>query len=376
MGLIAWLTDGEPIYCKVNPSFPRADGSTNDVTNRPLREVLSYSGVNPDADFVGFPQLFRGSGSPEGVITSPVGHLYFQDNGAAGAKLWYKGTGVGNTGWEQSTGGGGGAMTVAQMRAATPILELYDTHSGVIGAVGKIQRFGGDFKQEHGTFFAALNDFYNASTASGTATGILQMNSNGVVTRRMIVNLALEQYGFSSIYFGMPLAQRFATAPIISRTYRKYTYELSFKLSGAIPANNAFELGLHDRGGEFYTTTFIRGIMVSARNGVNSGNIVVLHRLTDGGALTTTNTALDPTVSHKMQIVYTEGATPTIVVSIDGSVVLTLSGEANMPTATAEQADSGARYSVFGPAILNRANAGGSAITLDTWDAHYLVEEL
>lgn len=40
-----------------------------------------------------------GSGSPEGVLTAPVGSLYLRTNGGAGTTLYIKESGSGNTGW-------------------------------------------------------------------------------------------------------------------------------------------------------------------------------------------------------------------------------------------------------------------------------------
>ena len=42
---------------------------------------------------------WRGSGTPEGVITSPVGATYQRSDGGAGTTLYVKETGAGNTGW-------------------------------------------------------------------------------------------------------------------------------------------------------------------------------------------------------------------------------------------------------------------------------------
>jgi hypothetical protein len=40
-----------------------------------------------------------GSGSPEGVVTAPVGSLYSRSDGGAGTSLYVKESGSGNTGW-------------------------------------------------------------------------------------------------------------------------------------------------------------------------------------------------------------------------------------------------------------------------------------
>ena len=40
-----------------------------------------------------------GSGSPEGVVSAPVGRLYIRTDGGAGMTLYVKESGTGNTGW-------------------------------------------------------------------------------------------------------------------------------------------------------------------------------------------------------------------------------------------------------------------------------------
>lgn len=55
-----------------------------------------YFTVNPD---LGGPFFTSGSGSPEGVLTAPVGSLYTRTNGGAGTTLYVKESGSGNTGW-------------------------------------------------------------------------------------------------------------------------------------------------------------------------------------------------------------------------------------------------------------------------------------
>lgn len=41
-----------------------------------------------------------GAGDPEGVVTAPTGHIYLRsDGGGAGANVYEKHTGTGDTGW-------------------------------------------------------------------------------------------------------------------------------------------------------------------------------------------------------------------------------------------------------------------------------------
>jgi hypothetical protein len=43
--------------------------------------------------------VFTGTGSPEGVVTGPIGSLYTRQDGGAGTSLYVKESGTGNTGW-------------------------------------------------------------------------------------------------------------------------------------------------------------------------------------------------------------------------------------------------------------------------------------
>jgi len=57
--------------------------------------VLSVtSGLN-----IGTSRFRTGTGSPEGVVTAPVGSLYTRTDGGAGTTLYVKESGTGNTGW-------------------------------------------------------------------------------------------------------------------------------------------------------------------------------------------------------------------------------------------------------------------------------------
>jgi hypothetical protein len=44
-------------------------------------------------------KVFSGSGSPEAVVTAPIGSLYVDTTGGAGTTLYIKESGSGNTGW-------------------------------------------------------------------------------------------------------------------------------------------------------------------------------------------------------------------------------------------------------------------------------------
>jgi hypothetical protein len=43
--------------------------------------------------------ILTGSGTPESVVTAPVGSLFLRTSGGAGTTLYVKESGTGNTGW-------------------------------------------------------------------------------------------------------------------------------------------------------------------------------------------------------------------------------------------------------------------------------------
>lgn len=55
--------------------------------------------------------LMSGTGSPNGVVTAPVGMLFLRTDGGAGTTLYVKEVGAGNTGWNPAGSGGGGGGT-------------------------------------------------------------------------------------------------------------------------------------------------------------------------------------------------------------------------------------------------------------------------
>lgn len=56
---------------------------------------VAGGGVN----FAAGPVIRAGSGSPEGVLTAPVGSLYLRSDGGANTSMYVKESGTGNTGW-------------------------------------------------------------------------------------------------------------------------------------------------------------------------------------------------------------------------------------------------------------------------------------
>jgi len=64
----------------------------------PFKIFVSSSGLRYDSAFTG-PLITWGSGSPEGVITAPIGSSYYNTAGGVSTTLYVKTSGAGNTGW-------------------------------------------------------------------------------------------------------------------------------------------------------------------------------------------------------------------------------------------------------------------------------------
>jgi hypothetical protein len=66
---------------------------------------------------------YRGSGSPETVVTAPPGSIYINTLGGAGTTIYFKETGTGNTGWvSRST-----TLVDGQFTTGTPSLSAFGT---------------------------------------------------------------------------------------------------------------------------------------------------------------------------------------------------------------------------------------------------------
>lgn len=79
---------------------------------------------------VGTPTLTSGTGTPEGVITSPVGSQYMRTDGSTGTTLYLKESGAGNTGWVALSAGGAATWsTPGTIGSTTPNTGAFTTLS-------------------------------------------------------------------------------------------------------------------------------------------------------------------------------------------------------------------------------------------------------
>lgn len=71
------------------------------------------------------PVFYRGKGTPEGVVTAPVGAMYERSDGGSGTALYVKETGAGNTGWVAYAAPGGSPAPELDMVYGTDPLMTY-----------------------------------------------------------------------------------------------------------------------------------------------------------------------------------------------------------------------------------------------------------
>lgn len=75
--------------------------------------------------------MYRGTGSPEGVVSAPVGSIYQRIDAAGGARFYVKDTGSGSTGWT-SVGSGGDAATLEGATLAEARRTAIETEDGSV----------------------------------------------------------------------------------------------------------------------------------------------------------------------------------------------------------------------------------------------------
>jgi hypothetical protein len=80
---------------RVNWAGNASDGATG-VFNQVGTTVIPTVGFN--ASTLG-PNLFMGTGSPEGVVTARIGSMYLRTDGGTNAAVYYKESGTGTAGW-------------------------------------------------------------------------------------------------------------------------------------------------------------------------------------------------------------------------------------------------------------------------------------
>lgn len=109
---LAPYPDGIPLVADASDRTQKfAVPATNQrVYNLTSRAIERWNGA---AWVVDFASVLQGAGSPEGVVTAPVGALWIQTDGANGDVLWRKTSGVGSAGWSAySTFPGGITVTL------------------------------------------------------------------------------------------------------------------------------------------------------------------------------------------------------------------------------------------------------------------------
>lgn len=64
-----------------------------------VEEISVGSGLSLSGGSLTLSNVRSGTGSPEAVVTAPVGTLFLRTDGGAGTTLYVKESGTGNTGW-------------------------------------------------------------------------------------------------------------------------------------------------------------------------------------------------------------------------------------------------------------------------------------
>ena len=87
---------------------------------------------------------YSGTGSPEGVVTAPVGSRYADEAATNGAILWVKATGTGSTGWKVAYADTGTRRVVAPGDiVGMPNMEIYARRIGAEITIEMVEKVAG-----------------------------------------------------------------------------------------------------------------------------------------------------------------------------------------------------------------------------------------
>jgi hypothetical protein len=86
--ILITLVVSVPILLAEGPLFRHKDPAVNQEFENVYQDIRAARILS-----------YKGSGSPEGVVTAPIGSLYLNTDGGAGTTLYVKESGTGNTGW-------------------------------------------------------------------------------------------------------------------------------------------------------------------------------------------------------------------------------------------------------------------------------------
>lgn len=113
---------------------------------------------------------FRGTGSPEGVVTAPIGSYFTREDGGAGTSFYVKESGTGDTGWVAVSTGAGSGITGSGTAGNVPV---WTAATSQADSVMKISSIGAVTEVESlaVTNFVIATEFYTA-TGSWDATGL------------------------------------------------------------------------------------------------------------------------------------------------------------------------------------------------------------
>ena len=73
--------------------------ATSAVAATPAITATNSAGVTGRIVTLGTVHVFSGAGSPESVVTAPIGSAFIRTDGGAGTTWYLKESGTGNTGW-------------------------------------------------------------------------------------------------------------------------------------------------------------------------------------------------------------------------------------------------------------------------------------
>lgn len=169
---------------------------------------------------------------------------------------------------------------------------------------------------------------------------------------------------------GWPMGNDYTGSPTSALLPLQWTFQLEVARVTPLVANAPLFFGIvgNSMSSPFSTTFPLAGFNSASTE--NGGRWTAYTRARKAGAITAVDSGVAIAGRHLLELVYRDTTSPQVTLKVDGTVVTTVTGIANVPQQAANDND-------WCIGIVSGASAGNAATQVDRWRrARLIVEEL
>ncbi len=175
--------------------------------------------------------------------------------------------------------------------------------------------------------YLGRNSLMDSSTG---ATAVMRPSSNGMFWRRAL-SVVNSHVGNGFVAPGWPVGNNYASTPVSAQLPLEWRFQLLVARTGPLTAGVPGFFGII---GNSFSTPVSSAFPLYGLHSLsteNGGAWTVYLRSRKAGAIVTTNLGIDPTTQHLLELIYRDTSAPQIQLAVDGVVVDTVTGIANVP---------------------------------------------